>query len=241
MTDSTSAAMSERMRAVLFFNGTGLIALALLLGWVWFFALLGKIVLWPLPIDIAVAIPDDGRAWRMAHMEAITQGLLLMGFAFGGRYMRLSPRQFTCLFWSALVSTWLFTLTAAANAMLGACASTACAKPCKPKASTRCWCPAPTRTCRNTCRRAGRDGSGCRASPARWARWSAAQARGAVRRQPLLGAGRAPNSPAAASSSCASPTAQRLAHIDWLASSTCRAAAAVAVDGQVLGLAAAQR
>jgi hypothetical protein len=119
MTDSTSAAMSERMRAVLFFNGTGLIALALLLGWVWFFALLGKIVLWPLPIDIAVAIPDDGRAWRMAHMEAITQGLLLMGFAFGGRYMRLSPRQFTCLFWSALVSTWLFTLTAAANAMLG--------------------------------------------------------------------------------------------------------------------------
>lgn len=119
MTDSTSAAMSERMRAALFFNGTGLIALALLLGWVWFFALLGKIVLWPLPIDIALAIPDDGRAWRMAHMEAITQGLLLMGFAFGGRYMHLSPRQFTCLFWSALVSTWLFTLTAAANAMLG--------------------------------------------------------------------------------------------------------------------------
>ncbi|MBK6659260.1 MAG: hypothetical protein IPG43_14420 [Proteobacteria bacterium] len=111
--------MSERMRAALFFNGTGLIALALLLGWVWFFALLGKIVLWPLPIDIALAIPDDGRAWRMAHMEAITQGLLLMGFAFGGRYMRLSPRQFSCLFWSALVTTWLFTLGAAANAVCG--------------------------------------------------------------------------------------------------------------------------
>lgn len=112
-------AMSERMRAALFFNGTGLIALSLLLGWVWFFALLGRIVLWPLPIDIAVSIPDDGRAWRMAHMEAITQGLLLMAFAFGGRYMRLTSRQFTWFFWSALATAWLFTLGAAANAMCG--------------------------------------------------------------------------------------------------------------------------
>lgn len=119
MTDASSFAMSARMRAALFFNGTGLIALALLLGWVWFFALLGRVVLWPLPLDIVVSIPDDGRAWRMAHMEAITQGLLLMAFAFGGQYMRLSQRQFTWLFRSALVTAWLFTLGAAANAMFG--------------------------------------------------------------------------------------------------------------------------
>lgn len=119
MTDTSSLAMSERMRAALFLNGTGLIALALLIGWVWFFALIGRIVLWPLPIDIVVSIPDDGRAWRMAHMEGITQGLLLMAFAFGGRYMRLSSRQFTCFFWSALATAWLFTLGAAANAIFG--------------------------------------------------------------------------------------------------------------------------
>ena len=116
---SVSSAMSERMRAALFLNGTGLIALALVLGWFWFFALLGRIVLWPLPIDIVVSIPDDGRAWRMAHMEAITQGLLLMAFAFGGRYMRLSSSQFTWFFWLALVTGWLFTLGAAANALCG--------------------------------------------------------------------------------------------------------------------------
>ncbi len=119
MVDTTSSVMAERMRAALFFNGTGLVALALLLGWVWFFALLGRVVLWPLPIDIVVSIPDDGRAWRMAHMEAITQGLLLMAFAFGGQYMRLTRRQFSWLFWSALTSTWLFTLGAAANAICG--------------------------------------------------------------------------------------------------------------------------
>jgi len=119
MTDTPTPAMTERMRAALFFNGTGLIALALLIGWVWFFALIGRIVLWPLPIDIVVSIPGDGRAWRMAHMEAITQGLLLMAFAFGGRYMQLSARQFTWFFWSALATTWLFTLGATANAIFG--------------------------------------------------------------------------------------------------------------------------
>lgn len=119
MTDTFSPVMSERMRALLFLNGTGLLALSLLIGWVWFFALIGRIVLWPLPIDIVVSIPDDGRAWRMAHMEGITQGLLLMAFAFGGRYMRLSPRQFGWLFWASLATAWLFTLGAAANAVFG--------------------------------------------------------------------------------------------------------------------------
>ena len=119
MTTTSSLAMTERMRAALFLNGTGLIALSLLIGWVWFFALLGRIVLWPLPIDIVVSIPDDGLGWRMAHMEAITQGLLLMAFAFGGRYMRLSSRQFSWFFWASLATAWLFTLGAAANAIFG--------------------------------------------------------------------------------------------------------------------------
>lgn len=119
MNDTSSSAMHERMRAALLLNGTGLIALALLIGWVWFFGLLGRVVLWPLPLDIPFSIPDDGRAWRMAHMEGITQGLLLMGFAFGGQYMRLSRRQFDWFFWSSLVTAWLFTLGAAANALCG--------------------------------------------------------------------------------------------------------------------------
>ncbi len=70
--------MSERMRALLFINGVGLIALAVLIGWVWFFGLLGRIVLWPLPIDIEVNIPTDARGWRMAQRDGFTQGLVLM-------------------------------------------------------------------------------------------------------------------------------------------------------------------
>ncbi|MEQ8950903.1 hypothetical protein [Parvibaculum sp.] len=111
--------MSERMRALLFMNGVGLIALAVLIGWVWFFGLLGRIVLWPLPIDIEVNIPTDARGWRMAHMEGITQGLMLMALGLGGRFMALTRRQFTWFFWSALVTAWLFTVPAAFNAWFG--------------------------------------------------------------------------------------------------------------------------
>ena len=111
--------MPTRMRALLFLNGTGLFILAISIGWIWFFALLGHIVLWPIPIDIPVTIPDDGRAWRMAHMEGITQGLLLMALGLGGQFMRLSPKQYVWLFWSSLVTGWLFTVPTIFNAIFG--------------------------------------------------------------------------------------------------------------------------
>lgn len=114
-----AASMSERMRTLLFLNGVGLLVLAILIGWVWFFTLLGKIVLWPLPIDITISVPDDGRAWRMAHMEGITHGLILMAFGAGGRFLRLRARQFTWFFWSAVVTAWLFTVPAIFNALFG--------------------------------------------------------------------------------------------------------------------------
>jgi len=111
--------MPNRLRALLFLNGIGLIALSVVIGWIWMFALLTRIVLWPLPLDITVSIPDDGRAWRMAHVEAITEGLLLMAVGLGGQFMRLTRRQFDWLFWSSLVTGWLFSVPPVFNALFG--------------------------------------------------------------------------------------------------------------------------
>ena len=105
-----------RMQALFFLNGLGLFIVGILFGWAWFFHLLGEIVVWPLPVQIEVEIPGDSRGFRMGHMEAITNGLLLMALAFGGQFMRLSGKEFKVLFWTALVTTWLFTLPAMANA-----------------------------------------------------------------------------------------------------------------------------
>ncbi len=111
--------MPSRTRALLFLNGIGLVVLAVFIGWIWFFALLHRIVLWPLPFDVPVTIPDDGRAWRMAHMEGITQGLLLMAVGLGGQFMRLGTRQYAWLFWSSLTTAWLFTVPTIFNALFG--------------------------------------------------------------------------------------------------------------------------
>lgn len=108
--------ITRRMQALLFLNGLGLFIVGILFGWVWFFHLIEAITVWPLPFSIEVDIPGDSRGFRMGHMEAITQGLLLMSLAFGGQFMRLSSKEFTVLFWTAIVTTWLFTLPAMANA-----------------------------------------------------------------------------------------------------------------------------
>jgi hypothetical protein len=52
-------------------------------------------------------------------MEAITHGLVLLGIGAGGRLIILGSTQLKWLFWSALATTWLFTIQATLNALLG--------------------------------------------------------------------------------------------------------------------------
>lgn len=111
--------MEKRTQALLFLNGLGLFVVGIVFGWAWFFHLIEAIVLWPLPVEIDVQVPGDSRAYRMGHMEAITQGLLLMALAFGGQFMTLTQREFKWLFWTALTTAWLFTLPAMANTFFG--------------------------------------------------------------------------------------------------------------------------
>ncbi|MBL4681735.1 MAG: hypothetical protein JKY88_13565 [Pseudomonadales bacterium] len=111
--------IQPRMQALFSLNGLGLFTIGILFGWAWFFHLLEAIVVWPLPVQIEVNIPGDSRGFRMGHMEAITQGLLLMALAFGGQFMHLSKVQFNVLFWSALITAWLFTVPAMANTFFG--------------------------------------------------------------------------------------------------------------------------
>jgi hypothetical protein len=118
-TDAHSSAMPERLRALLFLNGLLLFVFGVFVGWQWFFALIGRIELWPLIPAIDVRLPDDSRAWRMVHLESITQGLLLLALGLGGIFLRLSLRQHSVLFWSALITAWLFTVPTWFHALFG--------------------------------------------------------------------------------------------------------------------------
>jgi len=109
--------LSDRRRALLILNGAGLLISAALSGWLYFFFLLGALDLWPLFTDIPVEIGGDRRAWNMAHLEGITNGLILIALAASAPFVQLGPKGQSWLFWSSLTYAWLFTLPAIANAI----------------------------------------------------------------------------------------------------------------------------
>ena len=84
--------LSEKRRTLLVLNGAGLIASALFAGWFYFFFLLGALDLWPFFTDIPVEIGGDKRAWNMAHLEGITNGLILIGLAAVAPMVKLGER-----------------------------------------------------------------------------------------------------------------------------------------------------
>ncbi len=111
--------MSERTRVLLVAHGAGLWITAVLVGWMYMFNLLGEVVLFPVLPAIDIQIPGEARAWNMAHLEGITNGLLLMGLAAIAPLLQLTERQNRVLFWSAIITAWGFTLPAWANALMG--------------------------------------------------------------------------------------------------------------------------
>ena len=56
MNAGTPLVMPERLRALLFLNGIGLFVFSLFVGWQWFVALLGQLVVWPILPPICLAV-----------------------------------------------------------------------------------------------------------------------------------------------------------------------------------------
>jgi len=110
---------SEKQKTLLILNGVGLLITGVLVGWLYFIMLLEGVRLWPFIELIVVDVPGDRRAWNMAHMEAFTNGGLLILTALITPYIKLSRLQINVLFWTSLTYAWLFTLPAAANAWFG--------------------------------------------------------------------------------------------------------------------------
>lgn len=111
--------LSEKRRAFLVLNGVGLLISSVLSGWLYFFYLLGSIELWPFLNEIPADIPGDRRAWNMAHLEGITNGLILFALAASAPFVKLTARAWSWLFYATLTFTWMFTLPAIANAWFG--------------------------------------------------------------------------------------------------------------------------
>jgi len=111
--------MPERQRVILMLNGFGLLALALLCGWLYMFVLLGDVVLWPILPSTGLVPAGDERAWRAAHLQALTEGLLLIAIAACGPYIRLRAGLQKLIQWCAVITAWLFALPFLVHAFAG--------------------------------------------------------------------------------------------------------------------------
>ena len=98
--------MSERQCALLVSHGALVFLLGMLAGFPFAFLLLERVELWPIPGSIDVRMPGDYRGWRMAHLEGVLNGLLLIGVAAFGRRLRLSERGAAIVTWGLLVCAW---------------------------------------------------------------------------------------------------------------------------------------
>lgn len=111
--------LSESRRSLFVINGIGLLISSALTGWFYFFFLLGEIDLWPVVNHVPADIGGDRRGWNMAHLEGITNGLVLIAFAAAAPFIKLGPKAQSWFFWSSLTFAWMFTLPAIANAFFG--------------------------------------------------------------------------------------------------------------------------
>ncbi len=111
--------MPDRLRVILMLNGFGLLALAVISGWLYMFVLLGDVVLWPILPSTGVAPPGDDHAWRAAHLQALTEGLLLLAVAACGPFIRLRQATQKIVMWSAIVTAWFFAVPFVIHAFVG--------------------------------------------------------------------------------------------------------------------------
>jgi hypothetical protein len=98
--------MSERDQRMLVKHGALVFLVGMAAGFPFAIEILGRFELWPLPIHIEMDMPGDYRGWRMAHMEGVLNGLLLIGVAAVGSLLRLGPRGAAWVTRGLLVCAW---------------------------------------------------------------------------------------------------------------------------------------
>jgi hypothetical protein len=98
--------LDARTRATLVGHGLAVMLLGLLLGF-------------PYALVIQGSLAGSERAWRMAHLEGVLNGLLLVAVGAAGDSIALTPRAASWLRWALIVTAWGNLLGAALGAASG--------------------------------------------------------------------------------------------------------------------------
>jgi len=98
--------MTERTQSLMIVHGALVFLVGMAAGFPYAFVLIEKIAVWPIPGSIEWTPPGDERAWRMAHLEGVLNGLTLIAVAAVGNRLTLSPRLVAVVAWGLILTSW---------------------------------------------------------------------------------------------------------------------------------------
>jgi len=111
--DQESTTQSKQLQRLLIGHGACLIFLGGVIGFGFLFFLIGKIALWPIPWELDYQLPGTYDAWRMAHMEGITNGLFLWLTAALLPVFPFSEKGLKRIAWAVIAIGWSIVLASA--------------------------------------------------------------------------------------------------------------------------------
>jgi hypothetical protein len=110
--------VNERQQRLLIGHGGIVFLLGMAAGFPFAFEILGRVELWPVPGSLELQMPGDVRGWRMAHLEGVLNGLLLVAVGSAGARLRLPSRSaawatggLLVTAWGNIVASWIAPLT----------------------------------------------------------------------------------------------------------------------------------
>jgi len=96
-------------------------ALVMLLGFVFgfgfLFFLIGRIELWPIPGAVDVQLPGSLKAWRMAHLEGVINGLILWILAAILPLIPAPERRLKTIATASIITAWTFPIASVLDAL----------------------------------------------------------------------------------------------------------------------------
>jgi hypothetical protein len=98
-------------------HGALVLLFAFVLGFGFLFFLIGEIALWPIPGSIDYQLPGTYDAWRMAHMEGITNGFGLWLLAAVLPLLNLSVKTSRRIAIGMIITAWTIVIASAIDPM----------------------------------------------------------------------------------------------------------------------------
>ena len=96
----------QKSQRLLVGHGALVLLVAFIIGFAFLFFLIGEIRLWPIPGSIEYQLPGTYDAWRMAHMEGITNGFGLWLMAAVLPLLNLSARTSRRIAIGMIIVAW---------------------------------------------------------------------------------------------------------------------------------------